>query len=653
VEISALSRFVRNQLGGGVVISASLGIPGEVVSICIFMAAKTRNGVFVTCMIALLFVRSGAWLFPEHRQITLLAVQRLAPEQQTLLQRLWLETRVGHEARLCENAADNSQGTNPTCIDYAAWPAIAGDHSCSARDMLDGVLKAPWVPGVVRVGARLNARLTAATTRHQRVNAVRDSDLALQRTDRDYATRASSNNAHFLLAKPSVATEPKAYAQLALGSQAGVNALGTYVWYHLRAVQQAMRIAHDQVPPETRAATVRAALADEAFALHFLEDSFAAGHIAGNWGSTAVRKGTHDYYSEHGVSLHTWDDRSFVDLGDAYMRPEDADRTAVAVRDSLAQLLDAFAGKFEVSVAEQDASASPNGFDVCRETHFPAATGARADIAKVVPVIEQTPIPALGAGFGELPRFRSELGPFLGFSSAFRFGALTRGFGTAQTDVSNIAGLDAAFRVGYGLEGVLDESSDGLVFLEVGAREDRHASGVLTVPGRGAITSRLRAPFWLVPGDLLIVGPILAFASPKSFQKMAVEAANGGLIPWQSGIATRFGRFQVVLGREVGVSFYNTGSDHPVIIPTSGVPPLNATLITLKSLQFDFPLFEYRLFRRFSENQSSGLMIQPYVGFDKPRDSSVVGPPGAQNPRLHTVVTAGFRLVFDWRHYFK
>jgi hypothetical protein len=30
------------------------------------------------------------------------------------------------------------------------------------------------------------------------------------------------------------------------------------------------------------------------FALHFREDSFAAGHVTGNWGNSAVRKGTHD-----------------------------------------------------------------------------------------------------------------------------------------------------------------------------------------------------------------------------------------------------------------------------------------------------------------------------------------------------------------------
>jgi hypothetical protein len=136
---------------------------------------------------------------------------------------------------------------------------------------------------------------------------------------------------------------------------------------------------------------------------------------------------------------------------------------------------------------------------------------------------------------------------------------------------------------------------------------------------------------------------------PIVFIHSSPEDVRTALIPWQAGIATRFGRLQFMLGREVGVSFYHNGNDHPLIIPTPGVPPLNATLVTLKSVEIEFPILEYRLFRSFSLNQSSGLMIQPYVGFDKPANSSVVPPTGASNPRLHTIITTGVRVVFDWR----
>jgi len=586
---------------------------------------------------------ASAWVFPEHHDITALAIERLDPEHRAQLEKLWLLARTSHEARLCEDVA--SVTPQKDCLDYAAWPAIAGDHSCSARDMLNTVLNAPWILSVSHVSDRLRAQLAAAKRYYQRVNAVRDSNFALQRADRDYVSRAISNNAHFLLARPSVSIEPEAYARLALGTTAELNALGTYDWFHLRALELASRIAQSEVSAESRADAVRDALADEAFALHFLEDSFAAGHVAGNWGNPAVRKGTHDYYNEHGVALDSWSGQRFVALGDSFVRQEDEDRTAAAVRDSLAQLLDAFAEKVELSGhRETAATIAPEGLDVCHKAHFPAFAGQDADVAIMVPILAETPVPALGAGIGELPRFRAELGPFVGLTTAVRFGALSGGFTATHNDVSSIGGLEANLRVGMGLEGVLNESSDGLVFAEFGIREQ--TGSVATVPGGGAINIRFRTPFWLIPGDLILLAPVLGLTS-----KPTLESVNGGLIPWQAGIATRLGRFQVVLGREVGISFYHNGSDNPLVIPTPSLPPSSATRITLNSMQFEFPILEWRLFRRFSLNQSSGLMIQPYVGFDKPTGSSVVSPPGAPSPQLHTITTGGVRVVFDWRHY--
>jgi hypothetical protein len=49
------------------------------------------------------------------------------------------------------------------------------------------------------------------------------------------------------------------------------------------------------------------------------------------------------------------------------MRPEDAERAAIAVRDSLVQLLDAFAGKFEVGASANSQDIAPEGFDVCHQ----------------------------------------------------------------------------------------------------------------------------------------------------------------------------------------------------------------------------------------------------------------------------------------------
>src|SRR5262250_1317182 len=343
--------------------------------------------LLATCLGVLQPVTALAWLYPEHRDITVLAVQRLEPAARALLEQLWSEARVGHEARLCAQLVDTAPG-NPACIDFAAWPAIAGDHSCSARDLLSTVLDASWILDVARISARLKRQLATATRRDQRINAMRSADIELQRADLNYATRAGSNNVHFLLARPDVGMEPAAYAHLVLDSGAELNAMGTYVWYHLRALARAARIARGDLTPAARAQVALAMLADEAFALHFLEDSFAAGHMAGTWGKAPVRKGTHDYYNQHGLEMVTWNGHRFVGQGDAYMRPQDAERAATAVRDSLAQLIGTLDGKVDMEVAADGvAETEPEAFDVCQQSHFPALAGTVADIRALVPII--------------------------------------------------------------------------------------------------------------------------------------------------------------------------------------------------------------------------------------------------------------------------
>lgn len=609
---------------------------------------SSRLGI---CFIAILSVAAVAWVFPEHRDIALLALERLEPANRSRLNKLWSEAHVGHEARLCAQIADPSQGANPTCLDYASWTAISGDHSCSASDMLTTVLDSPWILKVAGISTHLKSSLASATRPDQRLNAVRNSDIALLRADPAYVTRAGSNNAHFLLPRPDVAMSANSYGSVAAGPNAEMNALATYMWYHLRALAKSAHFAKGDIPADMRSRAALAVLADEAFALHFLEDSFASGHVAGTWGNSAVRKGTHDYYSEHGLEVVTWNHNRFVALGDAYMRQEDADRAAVAVGDSLAQVATALDGRVHVAEPAGLKVTEPEGFDVCHETRFPAVPGQLQDMQQLIPIVAQTPEPALGAGKGELPRFRSELGPFIGLSSAISAVALGGGFGSNQSGPGVTGALDLSFRMGLGLEDVLNASSDGLTFVDTGVRQDSAARGGTSVPGRGAIALRGRAPFWLIPGDLIVAAPVLAFTKPQILQKMAVEAANGGLIPWQAVIATRVGRFQFELGREVGISLYGYTSDQTVLLPTPGVPPINTTQINLRTIRFDFPILEYRPFRTYSQNQSSGFAFQFFTGLDKPMSASVVQPGGAPKPSLHTIVTGGMRIVFDWRHY--
>src|SRR5512135_2518660 len=142
----------------------------------------------------LLPVTSLGWIYPEHRDITYMGIRKLSPERRAVLERLWTEARLGHEARLAEITADSTQGEKTKTIDYAAWPAISGDHSISGGNLLHNVLETEWILEVADIAAWLKNQTVASTTRAERMNHLRDSDIKLQRADPDYATRAGRNN---------------------------------------------------------------------------------------------------------------------------------------------------------------------------------------------------------------------------------------------------------------------------------------------------------------------------------------------------------------------------------------------------------------------------------------------------------------------------
>ena len=141
---------------------------------------------------------------------------------------------------------------------------------------------------------------------------------------------------------------------------------------------------------------------------------------------------------------------------------------------------------------------------------------------------------------------------FAGVSTAIHASRLKGGFGPDQNERGFVGGIDANAMIGFGLDGVLNKSGDGLIFLQAGWRQDAPNTTLIyqnipnpyvnslisMIPGRTGLNLRIRMPFLLVPGDLLVAGPILALIAPKTLQRMAVTSVNGGLIPWQSAIAT-------------------------------------------------------------------------------------------------------------------
>ena len=634
------------------------------------------------------------WVYPEHRDISLFAVASLDKEHQTEFARLWAAARTGAEDRLCISGADQAQGLAPECIDWAAMTALSGDHSCSAREMFEAARAADWVLQVAAVAAQLKVdlaaipvtarpqsagslgtvasgagrRLADERARARRTNALRKSDLRLQRADPQYATRAGKNNAHFLLARPDTGMSLDDYAQLTLRPGSEISAVGVYASYHLSALQKATRLAHETLTPRERDALARAAMADEAFALHFLEDVFAAGHVVGSWGSVFQRQGTHDYYNENGLEVFTWAGgaHSLVLMGDAHMRSEDRAVAGAVVRASLEQLLEIASGSdggpaFPHTPAAPD---QPDSFDVCGNSQLPhRPAGLEAPAANrplLVATLDSTPIPSLGPGLGALPRFRSDVGFFVGLAASLDGRAFEGGFVPGETEAGAVGGVDVSFRTGLGLDGVMGRAGDGLVYLSVGFRSDsastNHFSSTLpaslggnlsaSIPARYAVSTRIRLPFYVIPGDLLLLSP-LYLINPHAYTNMAVTAANGGLIPWQAGWATAIGRFQFVLGRELGVTFYQP---HQVFAP-SATPEGVTQIINFKSISFDLPILEYRPYRAVSSQQSSSLLFQPFIAADVPKGASLEYPPGVPVPKLHTVWSFGLRVCFDWRYY--
>ncbi|MFV1993378.1 MAG: hypothetical protein ACC635_05690 [Acidiferrobacterales bacterium] len=633
-----------------------------------------------------------AWVYSEHRDIAIQAVQNLDAEYRADFDRLWASSRTGSEKQLCENAAYSEQGQEADCLDWAAFSAIAGDHSCSSKELLSSILTENWLLKIADVSAQLKSRLAAVPVealdakdrklsvnpetileqiqkqenRAKRSNALRTADANLLSADPQYATRASSNAAHFLIARPAANTTGLEYAELALSPGSEINAVGVYVWYHIKALQKASRLANEtQLTIKQRQEITRSMLADEGFALHFLEDIFSAGHVAGTWGEVTQRLGTHNYYNQHGLEVYTWKRKEYpvVLMGDAHMRQRDVEFAAKTISSSLKQVIDFAIGRdtgYDQPFS-QFASTEPDNFNVCTQNQFSKLKDGHKYRIPIEKVIAQTPIPGLGSGLGALPRFRSEVGPFVGLSGTIDARIIDGGFLASQDTYGSIAGLDLSFRAGFGMDGIMNESGDGLIFASIGFRSDSASSNQFSdtseakqagsigaaIPARSGITSRIRMPFYFLPTDLIWLAP-LYFFNESAYTNIAVTAVNGGLIPWQRGMATSIGRFQFVLGRELGATFYGWNNSDQIIVPADSTGPLR--LYKIRSILYDFPILEYRPYRSFSTNQSSSIIIQLFTSADIPQERSPVIIDG-ESQTLDTVWSIGLRLAFDWRHY--
>jgi hypothetical protein len=621
---------------------------------------------------------AAAWIWPEHRDIAAEALRDLPAQQKKTIDQMWVGVRSIGGKQVCEKVVD--PGATPTdvprgewdevCVDFASFPALAGDHSCTAAELWSDAAKEPWAVKVVWVAAKTKERLASSRDEAQRTDFLSLSHLAMQYVDPRYLTRAEGNNAHFLVPRAPVAAKEDLdkYLDRVLSPGIEINATGLYAEYHMLALRYAA--LYHAAPEAEKAELGGRALLAEGVALHFLEDSFSAGHYAATWGGAAWQKGTHDLYSTIGLTTMTWKGDLFASHGDGHMTEQDMKVAAATVRQSLEQVATAAEGRMPLSAAPLSASEKTIAtFNFCKEEHLPPAPDQPVARSATRMVLASTPVPAGGKNEIHPPRSRAEIGPFVGAVSGYSLGLAMGGYDSwSNTRVRSEFEIGA--RVGYGLEGVITSNMDGQMWLQgelvagpaqldlgcstctpyplaPGKRTD---PALPRVGSRSALKLSLRMPFYVLPFDLIVLGPILMFTSPQTLTEVVFAAAGGGIVPIERKWETAIGSFQVMAGREVGVTLWGfTGHTNQFIYtPTANVA--DARVVNYNSLELDFPVLEYVPPRVFATTLALAAEMQLGFNVEFPMDVSyrATGEPFSLGPSWNIYLR--FRL--DARKYF-
>jgi hypothetical protein len=280
-----------------------------------------------------------------------------------------------------------------------------------------------------------------------------------------------------------------------------------------------------------------------------------------------------------------------------------------------------------------------------------------------------TPIPGRGEGDVHLPRFREELGPFLGV-----FGSIGGGVswgGLVSSSARGSAALAAGARLGFGAESLTGTPGTATAFLEAGiqmtAAEADKCQGQScelvgtsnlfpASPARTGLRLGVRMPFWVLPGDMLVLGPLLGLVAPHALSDVGVAAASGGLIPYERTIQTGVGSFQIVAGREVqGTLFGYLGpANLPLYIAPIGTNPDGSPLygvVSERSLGLAFPVVEWTPFRAFATQLTFTTAIQLGFGVEVPLKTDVVYPANAPDVKPPPTWTVFLRGQFDGRYF--
>lgn len=578
------------------------------------------RGVTASVLLAALSTATPAlgWGEHEHVRIGRVALDALGrcagPADEcgyyAVLVREWLTLRATDATLtasdgsplLCEGLVDDGR-----CIDLADLPMLAGDHACTPDD-LHSNLQEGWVFDVISVTEDKIAETTqlllesnhSETVEDQRLEIRRELDVELQVADPQYVSRAAGNAGHFAIPLSSVSMDLDAYVEHILPPSPAAAAreprrypytpdqvfltkrhssAALYLHYHAWALHFATRAAGKPGAVVER----RAAWLHEVYALHFLQDSFSAGHIVGSPESDALRFGTHDHYCQHGLNTSTWGSSpgggvAYVAHGDAFLMDADLDRLSPAMLASLRQLASAFAGEDALTGAlsadewrvSRDRPPGAGAVDTCHSDDEPltASHFSREMLPPLKRVMTFFPRPAVGpepwTERGDdhvvpLPSFRAEYGAFVPFVLDVRVGGALY---TGDADIGERIAITPEVFGGVGFggsgEGVFSTADDAIAYaMPIGVL------GVEAVPFNGLPTTtqfgpatgvgfRARIPFAYVPGDVLIWGPIAAAQLRPGF-KAFQRALRGGLFSSESVFFIGPVRLQIELGREVDV----------------------------------------------------------------------------------------------------
>lgn len=254
-----------------------------------------------------------AWYFPEHAIIAEEGLQKIPFIAKEILSRNYKQLLNNDSPLLCPNIDapffDITKKVQDNCIPYNTLPAMAGDHSSLPMELKNQLYSS-------KEKGSLGLRIVQGSQDHwkevlslddknpseaRKKTFIRKLDIFLTMVDDDYLKRAAGSTTHFA---PADEIYPKVLSDLVNNGRVD-NLLNQFIFHHLRSLQYA-RLSRYSSKDQSSYRWI--AFMEHAFAIHFLEDGFASGHIVMfdpylTPESDFNRLMRHDYFNRNGLNV--------------------------------------------------------------------------------------------------------------------------------------------------------------------------------------------------------------------------------------------------------------------------------------------------------------------------------------------------------------